>query len=203
MFKRNVSIRVKLLMTLLALFLLPSATAAEIDNCCFVDRQCRTNYDWVSGYYALQNNHCAAPSQQQQQSTSSQPQASAPTVINNCCFIGWQCATDEEWTSGYWAFQNNLCGTPIGSKSQSQSRGIATAAIDILTTTGKRVEGHRQLLFHRLAVRDRRRMGGWLLGVSEQSMRRANWLTIAVTIVEYCNGRGQQLLFHRLAVRRR
>ena len=130
MFKGRVSIEAKLLIILMA-FLLPSIpVSAEIDNCCFVDRQCRTNYDWVSGYYALQNNHCAAPSQQQQQSTSSQPQSSASAVIDNCCFIGWQCATDEEWTSGYWAFQKNQCGMPTGSPSQSQSRSIATEEVN-------------------------------------------------------------------------
>ncbi|MCY4021243.1 MAG: hypothetical protein OXG39_17690 [Chloroflexi bacterium] len=26
-------------------------TAASIDNCCFVDRQCQTDQDWTEGYW--------------------------------------------------------------------------------------------------------------------------------------------------------
>ena len=32
--------------------------------------------------------------------------------IDNCCFVDRQCTTDQEWTDGYWAFQNNQCVTP-------------------------------------------------------------------------------------------
>lgn len=28
---------------------------------------------------------------------------------NNCCGIDRQCATDQEWNDGYWAYQNNQC----------------------------------------------------------------------------------------------
>ena len=126
MFKGYVSKEAKLLLILMALLPLSIPTSAQIDNCCFVDRQCSTNYDWVSGYYAFLNNHCPSQSQQQQQSTASQPPASASEVIDNCCFVGWQCATDEEWTNGYWAFQNNQCGAPTG----SQSRSIATEEVN-------------------------------------------------------------------------
>ena len=34
------------------------------------------------------------------------------TNIDNCCFVDRQCASDQEWTDGYWAFQNNQCGVP-------------------------------------------------------------------------------------------
>ena len=34
-----------------------------VDNCCQVDRQCNTEQDWTSGYWAFQNNHCVAPAQ--------------------------------------------------------------------------------------------------------------------------------------------
>ena len=40
-----------------------TAPQSEIDNCCFVDRQCNTNEEWQNGYWAYQNNECAAPSQ--------------------------------------------------------------------------------------------------------------------------------------------
>lgn len=32
--------------------------SAEIDNCCFVNRQCRTDQEWVDGYWAYQRNEC-------------------------------------------------------------------------------------------------------------------------------------------------
>ena len=34
------------------------ASSSQIDNCCFVDRQCTTDHEWVDGYYAYQNGHC-------------------------------------------------------------------------------------------------------------------------------------------------
>ena len=36
---------------------------SQIDNCCFVDRQCRTDAEWEAGYWAFQNNHCPASAQ--------------------------------------------------------------------------------------------------------------------------------------------
>ncbi len=49
----------------------PSAEAAAnqqqpsgIDNCCFVDRQCQSQRDWVDGYWAYQRAECPAPQQQ-------------------------------------------------------------------------------------------------------------------------------------------
>ena len=47
--------------------------------------------------------------------TSSPPTSSAPANIDNCCFVDRQCHTDEEWTSGYWAYQNNQCAAPAQS----------------------------------------------------------------------------------------
>ncbi len=35
--------------------------ASNIDNCCFVDRQCHSAQDWENGYWAFQNGQCAAP----------------------------------------------------------------------------------------------------------------------------------------------
>ena len=107
--KRSVSSRASWLFLLLALLLLPLPTAAqngagEIDNCCYVDRECTTDFDWVSGYWAFQNKECAV---------SSQPRQPAATEeIDNCCFIDWLCRADEEWVSGYYAFQHNYCAAP-------------------------------------------------------------------------------------------
>ena len=39
----------------------PSQSNQIIDNCCYVDRQCHTEHEWTSGYWAFQNNHCSAP----------------------------------------------------------------------------------------------------------------------------------------------
>ena len=39
----------------------PTAVSADIDNCCFVDRQCQSDQEWTDGYWAYQNNQCAAP----------------------------------------------------------------------------------------------------------------------------------------------
>ena len=32
--------------------------------------------------------------------------------VDNCCFVDRQCATEQEWTDGYWAYQNGQCGSP-------------------------------------------------------------------------------------------
>ncbi len=42
-------------------------TSPPIDNCCFVNRQCATDQEWVDGYHAYQNNQCPAPGQPQSQ----------------------------------------------------------------------------------------------------------------------------------------
>lgn len=48
--------------------------------------------------------------------SASQPQSD----IDNCCFIGWDCDADEEWTNGYWAFQNDQCDSPSQRQGQQQ-----------------------------------------------------------------------------------
>ena len=98
-------------------------TAAEIDNCCFVDRQCATDQQWIDGYWAYQHGQCAAPAQMPAE-TSAQPAASETGVIDNCCFAGWQCNSDQEWTDGYWAFQHKQCGPATGSLRPSPHNGV-------------------------------------------------------------------------------
>lgn len=74
---------------------------ANVDNCCFVDRQCHSDQDWEDGYWAFSKGQCAAPAQSI---------SAAPPNADNCCFIGWQCHNDYDWLRGYQAFQNNQCG---------------------------------------------------------------------------------------------
>ena len=99
-------------------------TSAQTNNCCGVDRLCATDEEWINGYYAFQNNQCAAPSQQQQQqpaTSPSQPQPVASEAVDNCCFVNRQCATDDEWINGYNAYQNNQCGAPAQQRQWSSS----------------------------------------------------------------------------------
>ena len=53
----------------------PSQVASNIDNCCFVDRLCTSDQEWRDGYWAFQNNQCAAPSQSQHKHHRSPPAA--------------------------------------------------------------------------------------------------------------------------------
>ena len=83
---------------------------SDVDNCCFVDRQCGSDEEWTSGFWAFQNNQCAAPAASLPQTL---PPASVdPSQIDNCCFLDWLCVTDDDWQSGFQAFQNNQCKHP-------------------------------------------------------------------------------------------
>ena len=86
---------------------LPAPTG-PIDNCCYVDRQCSGDQEWMAGWHAFQNGQCAAPPQPQPV-TPAQPGSSAPANVDNCCLVDRQCETDADWLSGYWAFQHNQC----------------------------------------------------------------------------------------------
>lgn len=86
-----------------------STQPSDIDNCCFVNRHCQSEQDWVDGYWAHQRNECPASDQTPQQ-TVSQPVSTTPVTVNNCCFVDRQCTTDQNWVDGYWAYQNGLCG---------------------------------------------------------------------------------------------
>ena len=50
----------------------------------------------------------------------SQPETTAP--IDNCCFVDRQCNSDQEWTNGYWAYQNGQCAAPAQSHSGRSAR---------------------------------------------------------------------------------
>ena len=79
-----------------------TSAEAEIDNCCFIDRQCSTDEQWVNGYYAFQNHQCGtAP----MSTVSTEPvSVSQPTVIDNLCYTVRTCRTPLEWVDGYHAF---------------------------------------------------------------------------------------------------
>ena len=94
---------------------------SDIDNCCFVDRQCQSDTDWTNGYWAYQRNECSVTTAITQP-TSAQPASSTPAQVDNCCFIDRQCNTDQEWAAGYWAYQNKQCGVGIASQTESSTR---------------------------------------------------------------------------------
>ncbi len=82
--------------------------SADINNCCFVDRQCNSDQEWTAGYWAFQNNQCGAPI-----APVSSVAAPISTIDaaeeNNCCFIGWLCNSDYEWQQGFWSYQAGQC----------------------------------------------------------------------------------------------
>ena len=88
-----------------------SSISSQVDNCCFVDRQCNTDQDWTAGYWAFQQNQCPRPAESQTQ-TSAPPASNSSAQIDNCCFLDWQCNTTPEWLAGYHAYQNNQCDNP-------------------------------------------------------------------------------------------
>ncbi len=82
--------------------------------------------DWVN-YTRVGNGGGQESSQTQEESQSESPQ-----IVDNCCFVDRQCHTEHEWTSGYWAFQNNHCSAPARStESGIVIEGSETFAIQV------------------------------------------------------------------------
>lgn len=106
-----------------------TGTSAPIDNCCFVDRQCSSDQDWIDGYWAYQNNHCPAPTGSPVQ-TASPPARSAEAEVDNCCYIDRHCQSNQQWINGYWAFQNNQCAAP-GLHTPETNRGAIIEGSEI------------------------------------------------------------------------
>lgn len=72
-----------------------SSIGIEIDNCCYLDRECATDAEWEAGKLAFQNNLCHAD-----QSLS-------------CCDRGWICTFDFDFYTGKWFWQHNgFCSSP-------------------------------------------------------------------------------------------
>ncbi len=56
--------------------------------------------------------------------------AGSASGIDNCCFVDRQCATDQDWTDGYHAYQNNQCAAPSQTVAASQPVNGTPAQID-------------------------------------------------------------------------
>ena len=108
---------------------------SNIDNCCFVDRQCSNDQEWTDGYWAFQNGLCAVPAQTQAQ-VSTQPVTTTAPQIDNCCFVDRQCNSDQEWVSGYYSFQNGQCGAPVQTQTQVSTQPVTTAPNTITVPEG-------------------------------------------------------------------
>jgi len=104
--------------------------ATDIDNCCFVNRQCVTDQEWTDGYQAFQQNEC--PVSQPVASVSAPVSAPAGQPVDNCCYVNRQCATNRDWVDGYHAFQRNECpaGTTSAQPTSPQPVTGAPATID-------------------------------------------------------------------------
>ena len=129
--------KTKLTLVAFVLLALASTALAQVDNCCYVDRQCSSDQEWIAGYWAFQNNQCAAPAQSQPA-----PAASSSTPVDNCCFVGWQCHSDEEWRNGHWAYHNGQCITSTG----GQQAPAAGSQAPTLVSTPLMPEGVKRLL---------------------------------------------------------
>jgi len=92
-----------------------AGSASGSDNCCFFDRHCHSDQDWVNGYWAFQNNQCSAPAPASSQPPAlapSSPAGPAPAHVDNCCYVDRQCHSDSDWMSGWHAHRNGQCGAP-------------------------------------------------------------------------------------------
>ncbi len=56
--------------------------------------------------------------------------AAAQSEIDNCCFLGWQCNSNQDWADGYWAYQNNQCSAQPPTQSSTAPAGVAPAQVD-------------------------------------------------------------------------
>ncbi len=139
--------RVFALITTAILFLAAAmaGSAGDIDNCCFVDRECHSDQQWTDGYWAFQHNQCPG-SALAQTVASSQPAAGAPAQVDNCCFVDRQCHSDQQWTDGYWAFQHNQC--PGSAPAQTIAPAQLASGVILRTATGVVIgstSGHSRL----------------------------------------------------------
>ena len=135
-----------------------SQPANNIDNCCFVDRQCNSDQQWTDGYYAYQNGQCTAPAQSQTQ-TSTQPVSNVPAQANNCCFVDRQCATDEDWTNGYYAFRIVNAPRPPDRRQPRNPREMCPRTLTIaVSSTGSalRMRTGQTALMHTWSVNAQR-----------------------------------------------
>ena len=63
--------------------------------------------------------------------TQTQSQTQTSSQVDNCCFVDRQCLTDQEWTDGYWAYQNGQCAAPSQTGEQTSSTVVSTSSSQI------------------------------------------------------------------------
>ncbi len=59
-------------------------------------------------------------------SVPTQPQTASN--IDNCRFVDRQCMTDQEWTDGYWVFQNSQCIAPLQTQTEISDKPVSSVA---------------------------------------------------------------------------
>ena len=53
----------------------------------------------------------------------------AVSDVDNCCFVDRHCNADQDWTDGYWAFQNGQCAASAKAQQMTAAAG-ASMAVD-------------------------------------------------------------------------
>ena len=123
---------------------------SDIDNCCFVDRQCHSEQEWVDGYLAYQRGECPAGTTSAQQTSTGGSGAS--NSIDNCCFVNRECASEQEWVDGYAAYSYD-----------SSCEASVPASIAVGSHPGVHVDGSERFRAQVNAALDliKRRSGRW------------------------------------------
>ena len=109
-----------------------AAPPADIDNCCFVDRQCQTDQQWTDGYWAYQNKQCSAPATTVSDMSPAPETATSATDMNNCCFLGWNCQSDKDWERGYRDFQVGKCEHQVSIEGSDGFKTMLYEALKLL-----------------------------------------------------------------------
>ena len=60
-----------------------------------------------------------------------QPAGNVPSNIDNCCQVDRQCHSDQDWTNGYWAYQNGQCVAPAQTQIQSPAQPASNAPTSV------------------------------------------------------------------------
>ena len=170
-----------------------TGTVSGIDNCCFVDRQCHNDRDWVDGYYAFQNNQCSAPAQSQSVA-SAPPAGNAPAHVDNCCYVDRHCSTDQQWIDGWHAYQHNQCPVAVQSQSVASAppAGNAPAQVDNCCDVDRHCSTDLQWIAGWHAYQNGQCSSPGQSAVSTSSLPASGVLQRTATgiVIGYSNGRG-------------
>ena len=109
--------------------------ASDIDNCCFVDRQCSTDADWTAGYWAYQRGQCPAPLPPPAQTSAAPPGVAPSANIDNCCLVDRQCHNDWDWTVGFYAFREGQCAASAQSAAPMSPAQSPLPALPVTRST--------------------------------------------------------------------